>query len=159
MNEFGTKPANADLSSIGLANVGDIYWNFQPSELIEEVIINGQGVFADTGALAIDTGEFTGRSPKDKFCVKDAGTEQSVWWGDINIADGKVQEKNFDAYRLLRMNEVPQIEVFLMDSDEKPGGMGEPATALVAPALCNAIYAATKKRLHSLPISKHGITV
>jgi isoquinoline 1-oxidoreductase subunit beta len=80
-------------------------------------------------------------------------------WGEINIANGQVQEKNFDAYRLLRINETPQIEVFLMDSDEKPGGMGEPATALVAPALCNAIYAATKKRLRSLPVSKHGITV
>jgi len=80
-------------------------------------------------------------------------------FGDINIANGQVQEKNFDTYRLLRLNETPAIEVFLMDSDEKPGGMGEPATALVAPALCNAIYAATKKRLRSLPVSKHGITV
>jgi len=80
-------------------------------------------------------------------------------WGEINIANGQVQEKNFDSYRMLRMNETPRIEVYFMDSDEKPGGMGEPAVAVVAPAVCNAIYAASKKRLRSLPIAKHGITV
>jgi isoquinoline 1-oxidoreductase beta subunit len=80
-------------------------------------------------------------------------------FGEINIENGRVQELNFDSYRMLRMNEIPKIEVFLMDSREKPGGMGEPAVALVAPAVCNAIYAASKKRLKSLPISKHGITI
>lgn len=85
MNEFGNKPKNADLSKLGLGRVGEVYWNLDPAELIEEAIITGQGMFADSGALAIDTGEFTGRSPKDKFCVKDANTENSVWWGDVNI--------------------------------------------------------------------------
>jgi len=80
-------------------------------------------------------------------------------FGEINIANGRVQEQNFDSYRMLRMNEVPKIDVYFLESDEKPGGMGEPAVALVAPAVCNAIYAATKKRLRSLPIEKHGITI
>ena len=86
MNEFGNKPAQADLANIGLEGVGDIYWNLEPAELIEHTILNGQGVFADSGALAIDTGEFTGRSPKDKFCVKDGDTEGTVWWGEVNNA-------------------------------------------------------------------------
>jgi phosphoenolpyruvate carboxykinase (ATP) len=81
MNEFGHKPKNADLSKIGLGNLGDIYWNLEPAELVEHAVMNGQGVFADSGAFAIDTGEFTGRSPKDKFCVKDKNTENTVWWG------------------------------------------------------------------------------
>ena len=85
MNDFGTKPKNADLKKLGLGRLGDIYWNLDPAELVEHVIVNGQGVLADTGAIAIDTGEFTGRSPKDKFTVKDAKTEGTVWWGDINI--------------------------------------------------------------------------
>jgi len=76
--------------------------------------------------------------------------------GDIAIAGGKVREQNFNDYRLLRINEVPQIDVYLLDSDEKPGGMGEPTVALVAPAVCNAIYAATRKRLRALPIAKQG---
>jgi len=80
-------------------------------------------------------------------------------FGEINIVGGKVQEQNFDTYRLLRINEVPSIEVHLMESTEKPGGMGEPAVALIAPAVCNAIYAATKKRLRKLPIAKQGFVV
>jgi phosphoenolpyruvate carboxykinase (ATP) len=86
MNEFGLRPKNADLAKMGLGKVENAYWNLEPAELIEETIARGQGVFADSGALAIETGEFTGRSPKDKFCVKDAGTEGSVWWGEVNIA-------------------------------------------------------------------------
>lgn len=85
MNEFGHKPKKADLSAIGLNRVGDAYWNLEPAELIEHTILNGQGVFASSGALTIETGEFTGRSPKDKYCVKDATTENTVWWGDVNI--------------------------------------------------------------------------
>lgn len=85
MNEFGLKPKHADLSKIGLSNMGDTYWNLEPAELVEHTIANGQGVLASTGALAVDTGEFTGRSPKDKFQVKDAITENTIHWGDINI--------------------------------------------------------------------------
>jgi isoquinoline 1-oxidoreductase beta subunit len=80
-------------------------------------------------------------------------------WGEINVAGGKVQEQNFDTYRLLRINEAPVIEVHLLNTNEKPGGMGEPATALVAPAVCNAIYSATRKRLRKLPIAKQGFVV
>lgn len=80
-------------------------------------------------------------------------------YDEINIVNGQVQEQNFDSYRMLRMEETPSIEIYLLQSDEKPGGMGEPAVALVAPAVCNAIYAATGKRLRALPIAKQGIEV
>ena len=96
MNEFGTKPKNADLSKIGLKNLGDTYWNLEPAELVEHTIVNGQGVLVNSGALAVDTGEFTGRSPKDKFCVKDGTTENTVWWGDINIP---MEPATFDRLR------------------------------------------------------------
>ncbi len=79
--------------------------------------------------------------------------------GDINIAAGKVQETNFHDYPLLRINEAPAVEVYFLESEEKPGGMGEPVVALVAPAVCNAIHAATRKRLRALPIAKQGISV
>ena len=77
-------------------------------------------------------------------------------WGEVTLKGGQVQEKNFDRYRLLRLPESPQIDVVLLDSTEAPGGMGEPATALIAPALTNAIFAATGKRLRSLPIARQG---
>ncbi|MFM8517560.1 MAG: xanthine dehydrogenase family protein molybdopterin-binding subunit [Nevskiaceae bacterium] len=79
-------------------------------------------------------------------------------WGDITLERGQVQQRNFDTYRMLRLPEAPRIDVHLLESSEAPGGIGEPGTAVVGPALANAIFAATGKRLRSLPIAKQGIT-
>ncbi|MBU3673359.1 MAG: xanthine dehydrogenase family protein molybdopterin-binding subunit [Sinobacteraceae bacterium] len=79
-------------------------------------------------------------------------------WGDITLERGQVQQRNFDTYRMLRLPEAPRIDVHLLDSSEAPGGIGEPGTAVVGPALANAIFAATGKRLRSLPIANQGIT-
>jgi len=81
----------------------------------------------------------------------------ALLWGEINIQGGRVQQTNFDSYRVARMNEVPRIDVYVLDSEEAPGGIGEPATALVAPAVCNAIYQATGRRLRSLPLARHRL--
>ena len=81
----------------------------------------------------------------------------SALWGEINVQNGRVSQANFDSYRLMRMNEVPRIDTYLVQSPESPGGVGEPAVALVAPAICNAIYAATGRRLRSLPIARHKL--
>ena len=78
-------------------------------------------------------------------------------WGEINVQGGRVQQSNFHDYRVVRMRDMPAIETYHVESDHPPGGIGEPATALVAPAVCNAIYAATKKRLRSLPIARHNL--
>ena len=93
MNEFGIRPETANLKELGLGNVANAFWNLSPAELVEETILKGMGVLADNGALAIDTGEFTGRSPKDRFIVCDEKTEEAVWWGDINI---KMTPDHFD---------------------------------------------------------------
>jgi isoquinoline 1-oxidoreductase beta subunit len=73
-------------------------------------------------------------------------------WGEITLKNGRVEQSNFNNYRALRMNEAPTIEVHLVRNFEKPGGMGEPGTAVTAPALANAIFAATGKRLRKLPV-------
>lgn len=75
-------------------------------------------------------------------------------WGEITLDRGRVRETNFDRYRLMRLNEAPVIEVRLLESREAPGGVGEPSTSVVAPAVCNAIFAATGRRLRELPIGK-----
>jgi isoquinoline 1-oxidoreductase beta subunit len=78
-------------------------------------------------------------------------------WGEITLARGQVQQRNFDSYRMLRLPEAPRIDVHLLDSSEAPGGIGEPGTAVVGPALANAIFAATGKRLRALPVARQGI--
>ncbi len=73
-------------------------------------------------------------------------------WGQITLKNGRVEQSNFYDYRVLRMNEAPAIEVHLVRRSEAPGGIGEPGTAATAPALSNAIFAATGKRLRKLPL-------
>jgi isoquinoline 1-oxidoreductase beta subunit len=73
-------------------------------------------------------------------------------WGEVTLVGGRVQQTNFNNYRLLRHNEMPELDVHLVDSDEAPGGIGEAAVPPVAPAICNAIFTATGRRLRSLPI-------
>src|SRR5205807_683592 len=73
-------------------------------------------------------------------------------WGEVTLKNGRVEQSNFHNYRVLRMNESPPIEVHLVRNSEAPGGIGEPGTAVTAPALGNAIYAATGKRLRKLPL-------
>lgn len=73
-------------------------------------------------------------------------------YGEITIKDGKVVQKNFPDYKMVRMNEMPKVEVFLLPSKENHGGVGEPGTPPIAPAVVNAIFAATGKRVRSLPI-------
>ncbi|MES2191714.1 MAG: xanthine dehydrogenase family protein molybdopterin-binding subunit [Pseudomonadota bacterium] len=70
----------------------------------------------------------------------------------ITLDKGRVQQTNFGDYPVLRMNEVPVLDITLVPSTEKPGGIGEPATALVAPAVANALFAATGKRIRQLPL-------
>jgi isoquinoline 1-oxidoreductase beta subunit len=73
-------------------------------------------------------------------------------FGEITFKDGRVQQHNFNDYRLLRINEAPAIEVYLVQSDAAPGGIGEPGTSAVAPAVTNAIFAATGRRIRKLPV-------
>ncbi len=73
-------------------------------------------------------------------------------YGAITLKNGRVEQANFDTYQMLRINEAPAIEVHIVQSSEAPGGMGEPGTSAIVPAIANAIFAATGKRLRKLPI-------
>lgn len=73
-------------------------------------------------------------------------------YGEITIKDGRVVQKNFTDYKMLRMNEMPKFEMHILPSTEKHGGVGEPGTPPIAPAVVNAIFAATGKRVRSLPV-------
>ncbi len=73
-------------------------------------------------------------------------------YGELTIKEGRVLESNFHDYRILRMNEMPQVDVHIMPSHEKSGGAGEPGTPPIAPAVANAVFALTGKRLRDLPL-------
>ncbi len=75
---------------------------------------------------------------------------------EITITNGIVDQQSFNDYPVIRMNEMPAFEIVLISGEEKPDGGGEPGVPSVAPALCNAIYAATGFRVRELPIKKHG---
>jgi isoquinoline 1-oxidoreductase beta subunit len=77
-------------------------------------------------------------------------------YGAITLKEGRVEQDNFNSYRVLRMNEMPKVEVHILPSAEPPTGVGEPGVAPLGPAVANAIFAATGKRNYVLPFSKSG---
>jgi isoquinoline 1-oxidoreductase beta subunit len=77
--------------------------------------------------------------------------------GEIGIENGRVAQANFDDYPMLRLAEMPRVECVLVPSGGFWGGAGEPPSAIVAPALCNAIFAATGRRIRSLPLRNHDL--
>lgn len=99
----------------------------------------GQVVNPDTVAAQMESGMVYGLT--------------AALYGEINIDDGRVKQRNFYDYKMLRMNEMPKVEVYIVPSTEKHGGVGEPGTPPIAPAVVNAIFAATGKRIRRLPIS------
>ena len=80
-------------------------------------------------------------------------------FGKVTIENGGAKDGNFDTVRLLRLSEAPEVRVRVLEWDASPGGMGEPALPSVAPALTEAIYQATGKRLRSLPVIQHGLNI
>jgi isoquinoline 1-oxidoreductase beta subunit len=125
---------------------------------VVEVSVTGGRLAVHRITCAVDCGQMVNPN------IVDQQVEGSILfgltaalWGEITLARGQVQQRNFDSYRMLRLPEAPRIDVHLLDSSEAPGGIGEPGTAVVGPALANAIFAATGKRLRALPVARQGI--
>ena len=102
-----------DLRYLNIKQEKSIYYQLSPAGLIEHAILNGEGKLADSGAFAADTGEFTGRSPKDRFIVYDDITADTVWWGDINI---KFTSEQFDALYTKMRTYLNGKDVFVRDA-------------------------------------------
>ena len=111
MLELGLKPANASVADLGISD-GKAHWNLPPEQLASMAVKAGQATFTNTGAIAIDTGEFTGRSPKDKFTVKDEVTENTVWWNNFNIPFSK---EKFDQLYIKMIRYFEGKEFFVRD--------------------------------------------
>lgn len=101
-----------DLSYIMQGGAKHIFYQLTPAELVENALKRNEGTLADTGALAIDTGEFTGRSPKDRFIVEDDITRDTVWWGKVNV---KFDGQKFDALLQKVTRYLADRDIFVRD--------------------------------------------
>lgn len=102
-----------DLTYMQLDKAAHIHYQLTPAELVDAAIKRNEGVLADTGALAIDTGKFTGRSPKDRFIVEDDITRHTVWWGKINL---KFSSEKFDTLYQKVTAYLSGKDIFVRDS-------------------------------------------
>jgi isoquinoline 1-oxidoreductase beta subunit len=121
---------------------------------VAEVSVNGKGITVHRVVCAVDCG----------ICVNPSGVSaqmqsgiayglSAALLGAITLKNGRVQQSNFDDYQVLRLAAMPTVEVHIVPSREKAGGAGEPGTPPIAPAVANAVFAATGKRLRSLPFT------
>lgn len=125
---------------------------------VAEISIEGGRVKVHRVTCVIDCGQTV--NPRIVESQMESGIIyglSAALWGDITLREGQVQQRNFNDYRVLRLNETPEIDVHIIPSDAAPGGVGETGVPPIAPAVCNAIFAATGKRLRSLPISRHSL--
>jgi isoquinoline 1-oxidoreductase beta subunit len=79
--------------------------------------------------------------------------------GEVTVKNGRVEQSNFDTYEILRIDEAPTVEVYIVPSAEPPGGMGEAGTSAIVPAVSNAIFAATGKRIRKMPIDSNALSL
>lgn len=112
MYTTGKVPDFDNLLELGLKNISKAHWNLSTKKLSEISISNSMGEISSTGALSINTGKFTGRSPKDRFIVKDDITEKVVWWGDINIP---FNSNNFDQLYKKSIDYLQNKEIYVRD--------------------------------------------
>jgi isoquinoline 1-oxidoreductase beta subunit len=125
---------------------------------VAEISVSGNDIRVHRVVIAADPGHMVNPD------TVEAQLQSSIVFGlsaalgsEIVLENGRVQQTNFHNYPVLRMSEMPQIDVILVQSTEKPGGIGEPATALIGPALGNALFAATGKRLRKMPFSAEAL--
>ena len=106
---MATKVSTRDLSRQGLAPGGTVHWNLSPARLIEHAVRRGEGVLTRDGSFAAITSPHTGRSPNDKFVVRESTSEDHIWWGNVNVA---VEPEKFEALRedvRAYLNEQPEL--------------------------------------------------
>jgi len=120
---------------------------------VAEVSVNSRAVRVERVVAAVDCGQVV--NPDMVAAQVEGGIVfglSAALKGEITVDHGRVQQSNFDNYPVLRINEMPQVEVHIVPSTAPPGGMGEPPVPAIAPAVTNAIFAATGKRVRRLPI-------
>jgi isoquinoline 1-oxidoreductase beta subunit len=126
--------------------------------LVAQVSKSGRGIRLDRLTYVVDPGIAV--HPDQIVAQLQSGAVSGLintLRSKVTLKGGRVEQSNFDNFPLLRMNQMPRIEVIVMQGGDKPGGIGEVGVPLVAPAVANAVFALTGKRARSLPLSDSGI--
>jgi isoquinoline 1-oxidoreductase beta subunit len=124
---------------------------------VAEVSVSGTAIRVHRVVCAIDCGRAI--NPETIRAQMEGGIVfglSAALYGQITLKQGRVQQTNFHDYPVLRMDAMPKVEVHIVPSTEKPSGIGEPGTPLMAAALCNALFTLTGRRIRSLPLVRHG---
>ncbi len=130
------------------------------AEVIDASVDENRKVTVHHVTVAADIGPVVNLSGAENQCQGSVIDGISTAMGlEITFENGRVEQSNFDRYPILRINQAPSIDVHFLQSDYSPTGIGEPAFPPAAPALCNAIFAATGHRVRSMPLSKEGFSI
>jgi len=128
-------------------------FNSYVAQVAEMTVRKGGQIRVDRVVIAVDCGIAV--NPDVVRAQMEGGMGfglSAALWGEATLMDGLVQQSNFDDYQMLRLDRMPQVEVHIVPSAEPPTGVGEPATPVIAPAVANAVFAATSRRLRQLPL-------
>lgn len=129
------------------------------AEVVEVSVDAGKQVKVHQVWVVADVGPIVNLSGAEAQCQGAVIDALSTMALEVTVKDGQIEQKNFDQYPLARIGMTPPIDVHFLDTDYPPTGLGEPALPPLAPAVCNAVFAATGKRIRSLPITREGYSL
>ena len=150
MQNFGAFVSKYGVENHGITNPGTVYWNLTGPMLYEQVVRRREGAIVHLGPLVVQTGDHTGRSPNDKFIVREPTSEQDIWWGVVNRS---MTQSQFDQlYRKMRAY-IQNRDIFVFD-----GYAGADPAYRMRVRVINE-YAWLKKKVAATNIKSHGVIV
>ena len=133
-------PDRDELAQHGIAVRGHVFWHPTTSQLYEHALARGDARLAEGGPLVVDTGEHTGRSPKDKFVVREPGSEDRIWWGDVNA---EISEEHFEQLREKVASRLSEGDVYVIDAFAGADPAHRIAVRVITESPWHALFAKT----------------
>jgi phosphoenolpyruvate carboxykinase (ATP) len=133
-------PDRDELAQHGISVRGDVYWHPTTAQLYEHALARGEARLAEGGPLVVDTGVHTGRSPKDKFIVREPGSEARIWWGDVN---GEISEEHFERLRHKVALRLGEGDVYVVDAFAGADPAHRIAVRVISESPWHALFAKT----------------
>jgi phosphoenolpyruvate carboxykinase (ATP) len=137
---IATVPGRGSLAEHGIDAAGRIYWHPTTSQLYTHALARGEARLAEGGPLVVDTGIHTGRSPKDKFIVREPGSEARIWWGEVNA---EISEENFERLREKVATRLGEDDVYVIDAFAGADPAHRLAVRVITESPWHALFAKT----------------